>query len=436
MSKVDLPHFIVSASSDITRWRYDASAHVSAVNGDCTVLSHEQGSGPKNASSVMELIILDHTLRCRGEGIKVVVSDNASVGKNWLTTVALPQYFVDQGLADVVLIVFLENSHGEWFSDMLFGQLQTRQRRTTILGIDGLLKEFESINRKCSQINGFALNPLGCVDFAQVLSNIGYETSPSKDFDFVKRNIHFAAACSPGAKHHLPVTVQQLIGQMLPDERGMVRICRDAPKNCPQSALPYECRHFDVRAARHATLDSGDVNGMDTLADPARIALERAPLVVPIGWEYAANGPGVLSHRNTEHVGYNGIRFWKLNACGELHNRDDPLVREAWPVRLLSSAQPESLEEPVPGSEHTKSAPENWILRRPVARINAQGGEIKSRYPPRNMLTAKHKRPQRSEADFVPTATSSEPPVTLMPKTSAYTALESLQESHLSLTTA
>lgn len=40
MSKVDLPHFVVSASSDITRWRFDVNAHVSSVTNDAVVFSH------------------------------------------------------------------------------------------------------------------------------------------------------------------------------------------------------------------------------------------------------------------------------------------------------------------------------------------------------------------------------------------------------------
>lgn len=148
MTKVDLPYFIESASADITRWRFDANAHVSAVNDDAVVFSHEQGTGSKNSSCVAEEIILDHIIRCRGEAIMIVTSDNAAVGRNWLCSVALPQYIVDQGLADVVLIVFLENNHGKWLADMLFGQLQTKRRKTTLLGTDCLLKEFESIKRK------------------------------------------------------------------------------------------------------------------------------------------------------------------------------------------------------------------------------------------------------------------------------------------------
>lgn len=65
MSRLDLPHFVMSASSDITRWRFDVNAHVSSVTNDAIVLSHEQVTGAKNASAIIEEILLNHLLRCR-----------------------------------------------------------------------------------------------------------------------------------------------------------------------------------------------------------------------------------------------------------------------------------------------------------------------------------------------------------------------------------
>ena len=91
MSKLYLAHFVLLASFDITRWRFDAKAHVSSINNNAVVLSHEQGTGPRIASAFIEEILLDHLLRCRGESVKVIFSKNASVGKNWMTEIALPQ---------------------------------------------------------------------------------------------------------------------------------------------------------------------------------------------------------------------------------------------------------------------------------------------------------------------------------------------------------
>lgn len=66
MTKVDLPSFSVSASSDITRFRFDVSGHVNAITEECHVYSHELGCVAKSGGLIMETILLDHVLRCRG----------------------------------------------------------------------------------------------------------------------------------------------------------------------------------------------------------------------------------------------------------------------------------------------------------------------------------------------------------------------------------
>ena len=68
-----------------------------------------------------------------------------------MTTIALPQNMVDQGLAEIVLLIFLENNHGKYLADMLFGQFQSRKRREVILGVDDMLNGFECINRKTAK---------------------------------------------------------------------------------------------------------------------------------------------------------------------------------------------------------------------------------------------------------------------------------------------
>lgn len=290
MNKVDLPSSVECATSDITRWRFDVNAQVSAVTGSASVFSHEQGTGPKNASEIFEIVLLDHLLTCKGEGVKIVISDNASVGKNWLTTVAMPQYFVDQGLCDVMLVLFLENNHGKYLADMIFGQFSTRRRRSNILGIDGLLTDFSKLNvRGEASIEGFALNPLSSINFSTVLSSLGYATSPPTDFAFKQRNIHFCAACAPGAKIRLPEEVRTMLGSSLPDDEGMVRLCTEPPTVISQEQLPFEDRYIDV-PAKALDVDSRPVR-------PPVVAYQRsansngrtgspssslAPLVVPL----------------------------------------------------------------------------------------------------------------------------------------------------------
>lgn len=66
-----------------------------------------------------------------------------------------------------------------------------------------------------------------------------------------------------------------------------------------------------------------------------------------------------------------------------------------------------------------------------MARFNERG-QVKARYPPRNMLNAKHKRPPRRVMDWIPTATYDESPFAPIVNTSAYLALKELQHSHRS----
>ena len=403
MTKVDLPHIIVSASADITRWRFDVNAHVNAITGDCHVFSHDQGTGSKNASTIFEEVLLDHILSCSGESIKIVVSDNAAVGKNWITTVALPQYFVDQGLADIVLVVYLENNHGKWLADMLFGQLQIRKRNTTILGVDGLLQAFESINRLSGgRVTGYVINPLAQIDFASILRGLGYETTPPKDFGFTNRNIQFAAACRQEAKAQLSDSLRALLVNALPDREGMVRLCSEPTNETPLEFRLFQERWIDVPAAAVSARAAGPDSSSDL----------SPPLVVPADMMFSASGPSVVSKRTAEHVGFNGLSFRGNASFPELNNTTSRLVRDAWPMNLLR------VGEPGFQSESLRCAPENWIVRRAVGTKQCATEALtegrKARYPPRNLLNALYCQGPRKEGlnleseevvRWIPTAT-------------------------------
>lgn len=127
---------------------------------------------------MIESILIDHVLRCKGENIKIIVADNASVGKSLVTCIALPQYVVDQGLALLCRVVYLENNHGKFLCNMLFGQFQTKRRRTGIVVIYGLLSEFETVRKTKVTVCGYAVNPLGFTEFVKMFENLGYETPP------------------------------------------------------------------------------------------------------------------------------------------------------------------------------------------------------------------------------------------------------------------
>ena len=144
--------------------------------------------------------------------------------------------------------------------------------------------------------------------------------------------------------------------------------------------------------------------------------------------QYAPSGPGVVSHRTMEHVGYNGFEFRKLAACPEMNNRNDPLVQESFLASLLA---PEEFGgagcsvEPMYSSESIKCAPENCVVRHCVRHF-AGRGNIVARYPPRNMLNAKYKNPPRETAPWKITPTYEEPPFPITENTAASSALMEL----------
>ena len=425
MSKLDLPHFVVTASSDITRWRFDVNAHVSSVLNDAVVLSHEQGTGSKNASAIVEEILINHVLTCRGQSIRIIISDIAAVGKNWITTIALPQHIVDQGLAEDVLVIFLENNHGKYLADMLFGQFQSRRRRSLLLSVDDLLDGFESINRKTGNVQGFAVNRLSCVDFATVFDMLGYETKRPQNFGFIKRNIHFAGACVAGAKNRFPVELRTVLGPALPDDPGMVQIATEPPSRGPQSQIPFEDRYMDVPAAR-----------LDVRED--EVGLLRGyesgpPLTVPLDTAYSASGNGVVLTRTAKHVDYNGIEFRRLKACPELSDSSKPIIRRAWPKGLVDLHAGTASEEPVAESESFKCAPVSWIVRQPVKQFCSTSSDWKARYPPRNLLNAKYRKGPREVHPWIPTATYAESPFPIIEGTAACSAMRNLAAEHKDL---
>ncbi len=129
-----------------------------------------------------------------------------------MATVCLPQDIVDQGLCDIVLTIFFENNHGKYIADQLFGQLQRRRQRCTIVGIDALLTEFERVKKREGRVSGYAVNPLSCIDFAAVFRSLGYTEKAPPALGFCKRNVHFSAACRAGIKETLDTNLLRIIG--------------------------------------------------------------------------------------------------------------------------------------------------------------------------------------------------------------------------------
>ena len=147
MTKANIPYFMQESLSTLTRYRYDVSTHVSAIDGSAVVFSHEQGTAQKNSGTVFEGILLYNLLTCRGEGIKVVWSDCASVGRSFFSCVACTQYMVHSGLCGLALFGFMANCHGKYLADSLFGQWKTCAKNSDMTSVDSMLKIFEAIRR-------------------------------------------------------------------------------------------------------------------------------------------------------------------------------------------------------------------------------------------------------------------------------------------------
>lgn len=158
------------------------------------------------------------------------------------------------------------------------------------------------MKRRNERVEGFALNPLGSVDFAWVFASLGYVTKPAQDFRFTRRNINFAGACAAGAKNRLPDELRELLGDTLPNDAGMVRISSDPSGLRSQSQRPYKDRYLDVPAAC-LTEWRDDAESVST----NRIL--EAPLAVLTNHQYSASGSGVVSSRSAKHVGFNGLAF-------------------------------------------------------------------------------------------------------------------------------
>ena len=308
----------------------------------------------------------------------------------------------------------------------MFGQLQTKKRRSTLISVDDLLSEFESLKRRSGRITGLAVNPLSSVDFASVFELLGYDTKPPKDFGFVKRNIHFSAACTQAAKRNLSPALKVMLGPGLPDNEGMVRISSSPPTTKAQGQLPYEERSFDVPAVRNINPIQSSLNSRE---DELYV-----PLTVPVDQSFSVGGNCVVSQNTAKRVGYNGFEFRKHNGNPELRQSASRLVRQAWPPGLLEPFESNSeSDEPVYGIESVKCAPENWVLRKPVGHYRTLDRDCKARYLPRNFLNARFGNGPRTEQPWIPTQTYVEPPFLIFENSAAKSSMQKVAETYQDL---
>ena len=325
---------------------------------------------------------------------------------------------MDNGLADAVVVIFLENNHGKYVADMLFGQFQTKRKRSTVIGIDSMLAEFEGINKRVGTVRGYAINPMASVDFGVVLGSLGYRKTPDPLFNFNRRNVHFAAACAPHVKDKLNVDLRKLLGVLLPDVEGVVRISSNRPTEKDQAFLPLPERFIDVPACVYNVCD-GNVT-----VPVFRGGLEEPPLSVPMDKKFYPGGNGVVPFKTATDIGYMGIKFSRQKACAEIGSYKYELVREAWPRDYYSRFG--NWEGPPISGAEMKCAPVNWVVRAPNSHFTDDNGYAIPRYPPRSFQNALYKRGPRDERDWIPTATYEESPFRSGEETSAKAALTNL----------
>lgn len=82
------------------------------------------------------------------------------------------------------------------------------------------------------------------------------------------------------------------------------------------------------------------------------------------------------------------------------------------------------------GTEVVKCAPENWVVRRPVSRMNAEGTDVKARYHPRNLLNARYKQGTRETGVWIPNVMYREPLIPIIKETCAFNAMNILSVFH------
>ena len=209
--------------------------------------------------------------------------------------------------------------------------------------------------------------------------------------------------------------LEQLIGSLLPDEEGMVRLSSEPLHGRTAYELPFAQRPIDVPGCK-----------MRNPNTPLPTSSARnPPLIVSLRNPFSEGGRGVVSQRTARKVGFNGLYFRGQQAFPELSGYSSRIVRQAWPPGLLDG----SLSAPTKEMEQNKCAPENWIARRPVGQFGNEQMGFKARYPPRNFLNALRSVGPRYEKFGIPTRTYDEPPFPVIPDTAAYTGSLALSQA-------
>lgn len=95
---------------------------MSSVSGQAVVYSHGVGGGAKNASSLFQFMLANRLLEFNCQSILFIAADCMDAGRNLMTTVSGPAYFVQNGLAVCVVMLFMEKMSSKCLADHFFGR--------------------------------------------------------------------------------------------------------------------------------------------------------------------------------------------------------------------------------------------------------------------------------------------------------------------------
>lgn len=99
-------------------------------------------------------------------------------------------------------------------------------------------------------MRGFVVKPFGCIFFVSLLDQLGYRTEPEPDFHFTRSNIHFSCDAVPGARRGMDRNVVDVIGTLMTDQMGYVRVSRSPTTGKAQIERPLEERTLDIRTCK------------------------------------------------------------------------------------------------------------------------------------------------------------------------------------------
>ena len=149
-----------------------------AVHGSCDIQRNwmhfylpDLGFGSKNASSVMDEVILDLLENLNGEQFVVLYMDCASLNQNCWVALGLPQLLVDLKICSCVILVFFWQNDSKDGSDRGFGKLHLTLERSCVVGAEMVAEAAERSQTSEGGLGATAriVEPYACSEWTSFL---------------------------------------------------------------------------------------------------------------------------------------------------------------------------------------------------------------------------------------------------------------------------